>query len=212
MRSPGVAVVRKALRAASLLCVFALLSACEPTVKGPVVPGDSVRAQGVKAALAQRSVPADVADKLLARQALSEDEVRVLRSIAQADVLALLAINPSASQALLASMAKHPDDGVRMGVAANPNTPVDVLMALHAMGKLDPINRALAMNPSTPLALLRSMREQGEVGDASLAANPMLPPELMHDIARRGDALALEALRRNPALPADLHKLLHPPR
>jgi hypothetical protein len=140
----------------------------------------------------------------------STPEARATVGVVAHDAAAIAhsAASPSTSPAQLTLWAKHPSPIVREAVAANPKTPVDVLLALREPGQATPIHRRLAMNPSMPMATVLSMRAAGEVGDVSLAANPLLPVDVMRDIVRRGDALALATLQQNPALPAELKQAI----
>ncbi len=148
--------------------------------------------------------PLTIHQKLERRVPLTPAEVDSLRGVSAEPTLVRLLTNPGTPPEMLRSFAVHPTDAVRIAVASNPRTPVDVLVSLRAAGVGQPINRALAMNPSTPVDLLRDMRAKGEAGDVSLASNPSLPVDLMEDAHRRGDELVRLNLARNPATPKRL--------
>lgn len=152
-----------------------------------------------------------VDQKLARRLALTPTEVDRLRGVADESTLVSLMLNPGTPPELLRAFAVHPAAAVRIAVASNLLTPVEVLLSLRESGVGRPINRALAMNASTPIEVLLDMRAKGEAGDVSLAANPALPVEVMRDIARRGDEVARERLLGNAALPADLREVLARP-
>lgn len=190
------------LRVAYLCACLALgtcLTACSPS---PPASGSDAAGAGV---------PLSLVAKLERRHPLSPDEltqVMGVRGLHDPALLALVAQNPGVPVSMLETMARHPTDVVRAGVAANPSTPPAVLERLRGAGPGQLINRALAMNPSTPTALLLEMRSKGEVGDAALAANPSLPEEVMLSIAQKGAETERVALAANSGLPPNIAALL----
>lgn len=187
------------------LVLSAGLAACGPT------PTPSASAEDAAAA----GVPLRLAAKLERRHPLTPDELVELmgakggeKGLHDPALLALLAQNPGVPASMLETMARHPSDVVRMGVAANPATPGLVLERLRGVGPGHLINRSLATNPSMPIAVVLEMRAKGEIGDAALAGHPSLPQEKMLALAQNGSETERVALAANPALAPNIVALL----
>jgi len=117
-----------------------------------------------------------------------------------------LARDPTTSQATLRRLANRPSAPTRALVAANPNTPVEVLLGLV---KSNP--EAVLSNPAFALALLADVALLDRLSNAalvSLARSPSLPPDLARAIHSNGLPKARAALAQNAASPPDLLVLL----
>ena len=174
-----------------------LLTGC-PLNTPPMYGRDArefLQAQGVEAALIE---------KLTKYEILTGADVAQLQGYDDVAVKHLLGENLGTPPELLTALANHPNFEVRTGVAANPKTPMAVLLSLRVPRRYDTVNLALSSNPMLPQKLLREMYNTGEADVYGLARNPNLPEDLMRAIDKKGDWLAHSALATNPRLPRDL--------
>ena len=182
---------------AIVISLALLLTGC--TLNAPPMYGrdarEFLRNQGVEAALIE---------KLTNYEILTGADVAQLQGYDNVAVKHLLGANLGTPPELLTALANHPNFEVRTGVAANPKTPMAVLLSLRVPRRYDTVNLALSSNPMLPQKLLREMYNTGEADVYGLARNPNLPEDLMRAIDKKGDWLAHSALARNPSLPRDL--------
>ncbi len=154
--------------------------------------------------LQAQGVEAGLIEKLTSHAILTGAEVAQLQGYDNVGVQHLIGENLGTPRELLAALANHPDFEVRTGVAANPKTPMAVLLSLRVPRRYDTVNWALSSNPMLPQKLLREIYNTGEADVYGLASNPNLPEDLMRAIDNKGDWLAQSTLARNPHLPRDL--------
>lgn len=154
--------------------------------------------------LGQRGIPKPVITRLVERAQLSGEEAAMLSRFDSRAVKHLLASNPSIPESLILTLAKHPDEEVRWGVAYNPSSPVATLLSLRTPGQYSTMNEYLARNPRLPLDVLIAMYRGKEANKVGFAMNPNCPPELMREIAESGTDLDRTWLAANPSLPPDL--------
>jgi hypothetical protein len=123
----------------------------------------------------------------------------------------VLAANPNVDPQRLAMLANDPDQSVRWRVAANPATPIEVLVSLAE--DMDPFGCAVevAGNPSTPIEVLKrfSRSRDSEIVE-NVARNPATPASLLVSLSRtrraaRGDILG--AIAENPNAVSVFEKL-----
>jgi len=106
------------------------------------------------------------------------------------------ATNSALSTDALLVLSADPDPRVRGAVAANPSTPEQTLVRLHATdAKIHPY---LAKNSSTPATLLVSLSGNRQMHSA-LASNPRLHASLQDVLAASPSARVARALARNTA-------------
>ena len=98
----------------------------------------------------------------------------------------------------LKELAKTKDPVVLIGVASNPNTPVEILEQLNNSGQWD-VDLRLAANPNTPVEILKHLAEENDtlLNDA-LAANPNTPVEILKHLAEKNDTWLNYDLADNP--------------
>ena len=114
----------------------------------------------------------------------------------------------------LKELADSNDNGVRQGVAINPNTPVPVLEKIFNVWGADSDSCAsccssLASNPNTPVRILKQIALSDEFL-IELAENPSTPAVILERIA--ADETARKFLTLNPSTPlAVLRKLASDP-
>lgn len=101
----------------------------------------------------------------------------------------------------LIDWAADPDHLVRRGVAGNPNTPAEQLMALS----MDPsmyVIKAAAGNPSMPLPRLEQLARFEDKGvRAAVAGNPASPSDVVTELARDPEWEVSRVAMRHPKLP-----------
>lgn len=154
--------------------------------------------------LQQQGVSAEIISRLTQRKRLAPAEVQQLAQYENVAVLHLLGANAGTPPAIISRLAGHRNFEVRTGIAVNPNTPLELLLSLREPGKYTTLNDMLARNPQLSPALLQEMYKNGETGFVSLGLNPNCPPEIMREIARKGNEIDRAWLARNPNLPPDL--------
>ncbi len=178
-----------------LLFLLAFLAGCNEPPRYTENAREFLRTQGISN---------DVIEKLATRQPLEPDVAELLSRYENIGVLHLLGENPSTPQAILDRLARHRNFEVRTGVAGNPNLSLDLLLALRTPGKYTTVNTVVARNPRLPRAVIWEMHKNGEAGYLYFGMNQNCPPELMREIAAKGDWLARGYLAQNPNLPEDV--------
>lgn len=158
--------------------------------------------------LQQQGVSAEIISKLTQRKRLELAEAQQLAQYDNIAVLHLLGENAGTPPAIISQLAGHKNFEVRTGIAVNPNTPIELLLSLREPGKYTTLNDTLARNPQLSTAVLRDMYKNGETGYVSLSLNPNCPPDIMREIARKGNEIDRAWLAKNPNLPPDLVKQL----
>jgi len=122
-----------------------------------------------------------------------------------------LAVNPSTSPEILKGLADKdleyiPDRGngfIRVWVAGNPSTPVEVL---EMLGNTDAkrVRSHVAGNPSTPVELLMILAEDAEeVVRKSVAKNINTPVEVLNRLADDRSGLVKDGVALNPSTSSD---------
>ncbi len=154
--------------------------------------------------LGERGVDAELIQRLTAHQPLTADELHRLLQFDHIPTLHLVASNPGLAPHHIRRLAEHDSFEVRTGVALNPNTPLEVLMAMRTPGQYTTVNDTLARNPLLPAELLREMYAAGEIDPVNIAMNPNCPAEIMRDILSSGSDTARTWLATNPNLPEDV--------
>lgn len=187
----------------ALLFLTALLAGCSPNE--PPLYGTRAREF-----LRTQGISNDVIEKLATRRPLESSVAEQLARYENVAVLHLLGGNPGTPQAIIDRLARHENFEVRTGVADNPNVSLDLLLALRTPGKYTTVNTVVARNSRLPQSIIWEMRRNGEASDLSFAMNTGSPPELMREIAEKGDTLAKGYLAQNPNIPEDVvQKLAH---
>lgn len=158
--------------------------------------------------LETKGVDIEIIERLTMRMPLDGALLGTLARYGNISVLHLVGENPGTPGQLLAQLAGHDSLEVRTGVAVNPNTPLDALLKLRMPGRYTTQNNALARNPALPPSVLLEMYRSGEAGAISLGMNPNSPPELLRSIASGGTELDRSWLATNPGLPEDVARLL----
>lgn len=140
------------------------------------------------------------------KDALLEEQkcpVGVLRHLVNApcrEVRALVAVNPSADEAIFDKLSSDPDPGVRQYVGANPNISRKTLKKLAA----DPnslVRSSLADNPNWTADEIRQMYRHKTALPSLIAANPSAPPDVLKELTYGSDSLVLINLASNPSIP-----------
>ena len=103
--------------------------------------------------------------------------------ISEEDVLSRMIIAGNTDDPdILRELASDPDDDVRISVADNEHTPIDVLRLL---AEDDMADFAVARNPKTPIDLLEELSENGDTAVRySVAENLNTPPYLLYQLSR----------------------------
>ncbi|NLZ74066.1 MAG: HEAT repeat domain-containing protein, partial [Bacteroidales bacterium] len=85
---------------------------------------------------------------------------------------------------ILSELAKDEDKDVRIGVAKNPNTPVESLEEL-AKDQDYWVRNGIAENPNTPVELLEQLgKDEEKFVRSGVAKNPNTPIELFKQLAK----------------------------
>lgn len=127
----------------------------------------------------------------------------VLRSLVDSpspEVRALIAVNPSADNAILEKLASDPDVAVRQYVAANPKISRKTLKQLAA----DPeylVRSSVVSNPNWTADEIRQMHREKKVSSSEIAENPSAPPDVLKELTYGSDYSVLGNLARNPSIP-----------
>lgn len=140
------------------------------------------------------------------KDALLEEQkcpVGVLRHLVNApcrEVRALVAVNPSADEAIFEKLSSDPDPGVRQYVGANPNISRKTLKKLAA----DPnslVRSSLADNPNWTADEIRRMYRHKTALPCLIARNPSAPPDVLKELSYGSDYIVLASLASNPSIP-----------
>lgn len=99
-------------------------------------------------------------------------------------VMRLIAMHKNVSEATLANLSKSPDEYVLSAVAANPKTPLSIILDLA--GKGDYLTQwGLAVNPNAPADILKKLAEAGDpYARSSVARNSGTPVETLVQLAK----------------------------
>ena len=96
------------------------------------------------------------------------------------------------------------DYDVRVSVAENPNTPVDVLMELAKDSYCD-VRRYAARNPNTPADVLTELAKDSDCDVRYFAAgNPSTPVDVLMELAKDSYWCVRRYAAGNPNTPADV--------
>jgi hypothetical protein len=158
--------------------------------------------------LQKQGTPSDIIDKLTKREPLEPAVAEQLSRYGNVAVLHLIGENPGTPLTIIDTLSRHNNFEVRSGVAINPNASLDLLLHLRTPGKYTTVNGMLARNPRLPQTVLWEMHRNGEASLMSLGLNPNCPPELMREIAAKGDEIDRAWLATNPNLPEDVAQRL----
>lgn len=134
------------------------------------------------------------------------------------DFLGILALNPSTPPRILKEILRIcydlDDNDSRSNLASNPSSPPELLKTLYEdesrmdpsyseTGMLNPIISTIAMHPSTPLSILQEIaddKDGPQLPLISLASNPLVPEDLLAQLAESEAPDVLESAYLNPRM------------
>ena len=117
------------------------------------------------------------------------------------DVRVSVAENPNTPVDVLMELAKDSDWHVRISVAGNPNTPADVLTEL-AKDSYWCVRRYAAGNPNTPADVLTELAKDSDCDvRRNAAGNPSTPADVLTELAKDSDYIVRRNAARNPNMP-----------
>jgi 3-methyladenine DNA glycosylase AlkC len=117
-------------------------------------------------------------------------------------------IPESLAEEMFLSLSEDDDTTVGRWVAANPNTPLNVLSVL-ANDAADYIREGVASNPSTPPDALRVLaNDEDRYVRQKVAANPNTPLDVLHVLSKDKDSYVRQGVAENPNTPLDVLRLL----
>ena len=116
------------------------------------------------------------------------------------EVRALIAVNPSADNAILDKLSSDPDTAVRQYVGANPNISRKTLKKL-ATDSERLVRSSVVSNPNWTADEIRQMHQDKNVAPSLIAKNPSAPPDVLKELTYGSDYNVLGNLARNPSIP-----------
>jgi DNA-directed RNA polymerase subunit RPC12/RpoP len=119
-----------------------------------------------------------------------------------------IATDPRATAKTLTALARCEEDAIRAGVAANPNTPIDVALTLRDDPEPE-VRASLATRADLPATVVEALAHDAEPAvRAAVAAREDLDAPLFVALARDGEIRVCHAIVRNPNTPAEALAIL----
>ena len=109
--------------------------------------------------------------------------------------------NPNTPVDVLMELAKDSDCDVRKNAAGNPNIPADVLTEL-AKDSHSVVRKNAAGNPNTPVDVLMELAKDSNCDvRISVAGNPNIPADVLTELAKDSDCIVRRYAAGNPNMP-----------
>jgi len=110
-----------------------------------------------------------------------------------------VAANPNTPADVLTTLGTDHAEGVRWGVACNPNTPADVLTTLSTDHSVY-VRQYVAENPNTPAGVLTTLSTDPDAGvRRGVAENPSTPASVLTTLSTDSDAWVRWGVARHPS-------------